>query len=127
MGLTVKTIDPKSSLRKLEYNVFGGTASNNIIYLQVPFACTYDKAIFGRGVASAACIVDISNVTNSSTVLATTTTIASASGLPGSIVKLSATANTFITANSLLKVTISGTTTEGALMLFFSIDENKEK
>jgi hypothetical protein len=126
MGIKVKSIDSKSSLRKFSVNVFGGTASNNTIYTQIPVACKFDKAVFGRAVDSAACIVGISNVSISAAIFGAATTVASASGLAGSVVSLSATADTFISANSLLKITLSATTTDGALSLIFSIDENKE-
>jgi len=128
MGIEVKSIDPKSTLRKVAYNVFGGTASNNTILLQVPVACTYDKAVFGRGLASATCVFDISNISNSSTIVTAAEVLASASGVAGTIATLSACNTTYyVSANSILKVTVSGTTTDGALSLIFSIDENKEK
>lgn len=127
MGIEVKSIDPKSVLRKLAYN-FQSTACNNIIYQQIPYACTFDKAVFGRGVASATCIIDVSNVSFSQSIVTQGSIVASASGLIGTVASLSACNTTYwISANSLLKITMSGTTTEGALSLIFSIDENKEK
>lgn len=128
MGIEVKSIDPKSSLRKLSYNVFGGSASNNTIFVQIPFACTYDKAVFGRGLASATCIFDVSNASFSQSLVTAGSICASASGVAGTVASLSACNTTYwVSANSLLKVTVSGTTTDGALSLIFSIDENKEK
>jgi hypothetical protein len=128
MGLEVKSIDPKSTLRKLAYNVFGGTASNNTIWLQVPVACTFDKAVFGRGLASATCVFDVSNASLSASIVTAGSICASASGLAGTVATLSACNTTYlVSANSILKITLSGTTTDGALSLIFSIDENKEK
>jgi hypothetical protein len=53
--------------------------------------------------------------------------VASASGLAGTVAALSATADKFISANSVLNIVVSSTTTDGSLCLVFGLDANKEK
>lgn len=118
MGIKVKSIDSRSSLKRFVIDAFAGTASNNILYAVCPFNGTFEKAIFTRGVASAACICDVSNVTLSAAIIPTQT-LASASGVAGTKVEFMATGSFEVRAGDLLKTTVSSTTTDGALALQF--------
>lgn len=129
MAIKLKSIDPKSSLRKWTAQ-FSITASNNTsIFLNVPFNCSYDKALFGRAVASADAIISISGVLSTLSLATAGTIVADTCGVIGSVEEISACNTSFgVTQNSLLHITCSGTTDgAGVLQLVFTLDENKEK
>lgn len=128
MGIKLKNIDEDSALRTFSVN-FSWTASSGEVFAHIPYACHYDKAVFAAGAASAGLAFGISNIATTDAIVSAGFVQVSASDATiaaGEIFTISATGQFEISQNTLLRVDHTSTTADGALRLYFKLNENKE-